>query len=174
MGVVCLPARRDYWKQGGLWQLPLVVAGMSRDFFDYIFCYFHCSYSGGGAEDSEDEDSEKEGSSNDDDEEDNCNDDCDEEEEEEDEADDKQDGDADDAEVVDFAVLKYFKEIQENDDGDGVDNDKDDDEENDGPCLAPSFVVEGWYDKVKDFLNMSTIGRRQLWWSSQTFHQLTK
>ncbi len=37
MGVVCLPTRRDYWKQGGLWPSHPVFAMMSRDFFDYLF-----------------------------------------------------------------------------------------------------------------------------------------
>ena len=44
MGLVKLPAKKDYWKQGGVWPAHSVTSGMSRDRFHYIWQNFHVSY----------------------------------------------------------------------------------------------------------------------------------
>ncbi len=43
MGLVKLPAKKDYWRQGGVWSTHGVISGMPRDWFHYIWWYFHVS-----------------------------------------------------------------------------------------------------------------------------------
>ncbi len=44
MGLVKLPAKKDYWKQKGDWPAHSVTNGMSQDSFHYIWQSFHVSY----------------------------------------------------------------------------------------------------------------------------------
>ncbi len=51
MGVARLPAKRDYWKQGGMWPAHPVTWGMSCCMFEFLFKHFHVFYDGDSSSD---------------------------------------------------------------------------------------------------------------------------
>ncbi len=136
MGLVKLPAKKDYWRQGGDWPAHGITVSMSRDCFQYIWWYFHVSYNGddmtsnnAGEEDNVDEifddfwGMEMDGYKRDD--QDNSN----------------EDGMEEDIDVGGTDIPDRASEIFAN----GTD-----DNEND---VANDDEVQSWYHKVEDFLD---------------------
>ncbi len=154
MGVVRLPAKRDYWKQGGMWPVHPVMKGMSRDMFEFLFRYFHVSYDGKGGcdefvnDDEHDSDLDEEEEDVNNDNNDNNNDNEMSGNESGNDGEEGEEGDPDDDPDVYNRASEEFAQNTIADEDDDVEVE----EENNAEGLAPEIIVSVWYDKVEEWI----------------------